>query len=313
MFKKDTRILFLGTPDIAAYVLEALILNNYNIVGIVSQIDKKRDRKGNLISTPTRLIGEKYNIPVYEFEKLKDNIDKIKEISPELVLTLAYGQIVPKEFLDIPKLGCINLHGSLLPKYRGAAPIQRVLYNGESVTGFTLMEMVEKMDAGRMYASRVIKIEENDNYSSLLEKMKECAKDLILASIDDYIDGKLVGIPQDEEEVTFANKILREDEKLDINDDFVTLNNKIRALSYFPGPFLVLNNENIKIFKIHKVSDKKCNDNLGEILEASKKGIYVQLNNEVISIDELQKPGKKIMKAVDFVNGNRDLVGKKFE
>lgn len=309
---KEVRILFLGTPDIAAFVLEALILNGYNIIGIVSQEDKERNRKGELIKTPTHECGDKYNIPVYEFDKISKHVNEVKALNPELILTLAYGQIVSEEILNLPKYGCINLHGSLLPKMRGAAPIQRSLYNGDNLTGFTLMEMVKEMDAGRMYAKKEVNISEDDNYTSLLEKMKICARDLILESIDDYVNGKLIGEPQDIKEVTFANKITKEEEKLFINDNCKDFINKVRCLSYTPGGYLILDNEKIKIFKAKYVSNITENE-LGTIVKYDKNGFFVQLSDGIVSLLEVQKPGKKILNYKDFINGNRDLLGKKFE
>ncbi|MEG2270173.1 MAG: methionyl-tRNA formyltransferase [Bacilli bacterium] len=311
MKSKECRIIFLGTPDIAAYVLEALINDNYNIIGIVSQEDKEKSRKGVLLETPTKMIGKKYNIPVYQFDKIRLHVEEVAALKPDLILTLAYGQLVSQEILDIPSLGCINLHGSLLPKYRGAAPIQRVLFNGEKETGFTLMQMIKQMDAGLMYKKLMIKIDDSENFSSLYEKMKECAKDLILSSLSQYIEGKLVGISQDESEATFAPKILKEDEKMDINMNCTDFINKIRALSYKPGGYLLLDNEIIKIFKVHYLNDKKSCEN-GTIILADKTGIAVQLEDGVIMIDELQRQQKKMMKASDFINGYPNLKGKKF-
>lgn len=311
MKSKECRIIFLGTPDIAAYVLEALINDGYNIIGIVSQEDKEKNRKGLLLETPTKMIGKKYNIPVYQFDKIRLHVEEVAALKPDLILTLAYGQLVSQEILDIPSLGCINLHGSLLPKFRGAAPIQRVLFSGEKETGFTLMQMINQMDAGLMYKKLTIKIDESDNFSSLYEKMKECAKDLILCSLPEYIEGKLPGVAQDESEASFAPKILKEDEKMDINMNCIDFINKIRALSYKPGGFLLLDNEIIKIFKVHYLNDKKSFEN-GTIICADKTGIVVQLEDGTIIIDELQRQQKKMMKAPDFINGYSNLKGKKF-
>jgi methionyl-tRNA formyltransferase len=312
MDTKTVKILYLGTPDISAFVLEALIHAGYNIIGIISQEDKETDRKGNIIPTATKQIGLKHNIKVYQFDKIRLHVEEVKAIAPELILTMAYGQIVPQAILDIPKYGCINLHGSILPKYRGAAPIQAAILNGETRTGFTLMQMIDKMDAGLMYATKEVTIENEDNYSTLLDKMKICARDLILETLDSYLLGKLTGTPQDEMQVSFANKIKKEDEKISLDLSAINIINKVRALAEEPGAHLILDNEIIKIYKIHLFSDE-AKHSLGEIIEADKKGLLFQAKDGVIAIDILQKQQKKKMTYLDFVNGCHGLVGKIFE
>lgn len=309
----EIRILYLGTPEISAFVLEALINAKYNIIGVVSQQDKEQDRKHNFLPTETKKVALLHNIPVYQYDKIRLHVEEVKALKPDLILTLAYGQLVPQTILDMPKFGCINLHGSILPKYRGAAPIQRVLLNGEKETGFTLMQMIDKMDAGLMYAKNMVKISESDNYSSLLEKMKVCARDLILKNLDSYLEGKLKGEPQNDDDVTFANKISKDDEKLSLEENTQDFLNHIRALAYVPGSYLLLEGQIIKIFKAHFVSSEISGKDNGTILSATKNGIYVQLNDGVIAIDELQKQQKKMIKTIDFINGVHNLEGKKFE
>lgn len=309
----NARILFLGTPKIAAEVLDFLINEGFNVIGAVSQVDRETDRKGRLLPTEVKSVCLKHNLPIYQFEKIKDHIEEIKEINPDVILTLAYGQIVPQALLDIPKLGCVNLHGSLLPKYRGAAPIQRVLFFGEKETGVTLMQMVKAMDAGVMYHKEYVKIEDYDNYTSLYDKMIECAKQVILNSFDDYLQGKLIGEPQDENEVTFATKINKEDEILSINLTCEQFVNTVRCLSYNPGGYFYLDQNKFKVLRAHKISDQK-GENIGQILEAKKHNLVFQLCDGQICIDELQIPGKKVMKTADFLNGYKEvLVGKYFK
>lgn len=309
----NARILFLGTPKIAAEVLDFLINEGYNVVGAVSQIDKETDRKGRLLPTDVKTVCIKHNLPIYQYEKIRNHIEEIKEINPDVILTLAYGQIIPQAILDIPRLGCINLHGSILPKYRGAAPMQRVLFNGEKVTGFTLMEMVKAMDAGRMYHIEKINIDENDNYTSLYEKMIECAKVTVTNSLDKYLNGELIGVEQNESEVTFADKILKEDEKLSLELSCKNFVNAVRGLSYNPGGYLYLDDFKFKVLRCHQINDK-INGQIGEILETKKHNFIVQLKDGQICIDEMQIPGKKIMKTIDFLNGYKEnLVGKLFK
>ena len=183
MKKEQLRVIFMGTPNISAKVFEAMIEAGYNFVGLIAQPDRPVGRHGELEKVPTKVVAEKSNIPVFQPLKIRKEYEFVKELNPDIIITLAYGQIVPQGLLDIPKYGCLNLHGSLLPKYRGAAPIQFALINNEKVTGMTLMEMIDKMDAGRMYAKKEVAIDENDNTTSLFEKMGEAAKQLILEAL----------------------------------------------------------------------------------------------------------------------------------
>lgn len=316
---KDKRILFLGTPAIAASVLEQIILNNYNVIGVISQLDKEKDRKGNILFTPTKLIANKYNIPIYQYDKIRYHAEEIRDLKPDLILTIAYGQIISKEILDIPPYSCLNLHGSLLPKYRGAAPLQRAIMNGEKVSGFTLMKMVESMDAGTMYAKNIVEISDTDNFTSFYEKMKKSAFDVFNDNIKDYFEGNIHKEEQVEKSVSLAKKILREDELLNLNLKPIDFKNYVRALSYEPGAYLYLENEKIKIMKAELLTslEEECfnlNDyQTGEVMEASKRGIFLKLEEGAIKIIELQRPSKKIMNYKDFINGFKDLKGKIFE
>ena len=310
MEMKDLKLLFMGTPEISAYVFEKMIEAGYHFVGLVAQPDHPVGRKGIVEKVPTKVVAEKYNIPVYQPEKIKLDYSFMDELKPDLVITLAYGQIVPQGFLDIPKYGCLNLHGSLLPKYRGASPVQSVLINNEKVTGVTLMEMVKAMDAGRMYAKKEIKIEDDDNATSLFNKVKEAASELVIESLPLYIKGELKGLEQDENEVTFCSIIKPEQEKLDLSLSAQEIVGWIKGLSDEPGAYLYLNNQKFKVFKA-KVVDSSINSEVGTIIKADKNGLYMQAKDGVISLLEVQKEGKKRMDYRSFVNGNQNLLGQK--
>ncbi|MFA5481400.1 MAG: methionyl-tRNA formyltransferase, partial [Bacilli bacterium] len=193
MDKKDLRLVFMGTPDIAAIVFEAMIKDGYHFVGLIAQSDSPLGRKAIMSKVPTKIIAEKYDIPVFQPEKIRLDYEFAKLLKPDLIITFAYGQIIPQGLLDIPRLGCLNLHGSLLPKYRGAAPIQRAIMNGEKTTGITLMEMVDKMDAGKMFAKIAVSIDGEDNYSTLSKKMADAASTLIIEQLPHYVNGELAG------------------------------------------------------------------------------------------------------------------------
>lgn len=307
MKKEEVKILFLGTPEIAAYVLEGLILNNYNIIGVVSQPDREKNRKGMLLPTDTKVVAQKYNIPIYQFEKLKPNIDFFKKINPDLILTIAYGKIVPEEILNIPKFGCLNLHGSILPKLRGAAPIQRALFEGYKETGFTLMQMVKEMDAGDMYAFEKVKIDDDDIFSTLFEKMKNAALELALKNLPKYFNNELIPIKQDLNEVTFANKIEKSDEKLSLNLGIFEFVNRVRGLSLKPGGYLLLENKIFKILKCKEYNDI-INHKVGELFVEQKNKLIIQLSDGQVLLEKVQLQGKNVVDAVSFINGHKDYL-----
>ena len=298
----EYRIVFMGTPEIAARVFENLINFGLNFVGLIAQEDKPVGRKGILEPVATKVVAQKYNIPVFQPHRIRKEYEFLYDLKPDLILTMAYGQIVPQAVLDVPPYGCLNLHGSLLPKYRGAAPIQRALINGDKTTGITLMEMIDKMDAGRMYAKEEVTID-NDNYSSLCLKLVDAATKVVQDNLYDYFNHKLVGIVQDESEVTFADKILPSDEKLDINLNCEQFINFVNGLSFEPGGYVYINDKKLKILKAHKVLS-----HLGELGQLSiKKEVVLSLVDGDIVLDVVQLEGKKRMDGKSFANGNRLL------
>ena len=308
MNKKDAKIIFMGTPEISSKVLEGLILDGYNIIAVIAQPDRPVGRKKILMPVPTKVVAEKYNIPVYQPVKIRKEYEFVNDLHPDLILTLAYGQIVPQGLLDIPTFGAINLHGSLLPKYRGAAPIQYALLNNDKVTGMTLMRMTKEMDAGEMYAKKEIAIDEEDNSTSLFIKMGDLALELAKESLPLFLEGKLEGIPQDESQVTFAPSIKPEEEKIDLNKTKEQIFGQIRALSETPGAYLYLNELKLKIYKAKIVSDEILGE-AGTIVKADKGGLYLQTVTGIIALLDLQKEGKNRMDYKSFINGNQNLVG----
>ena len=309
---KELKIVFMGTPLISAKCLEGLINNGYSIVGVITQCDKKVGRKEIVEKSPVKVVAEKYDIPVFTPIKIRLDYEFVKEINPDLILTFAYGQIVPQGLLDIPRFGCLNLHGSLLPKYRGASPIQAALINNERVTGVTLMEMIKAMDAGKMYAKKEVVISEDDNSSSLFDKIGEAGLELALDALPKYVNGELPGEEQNENEVTFCGLIKSENEKLDLSLSSKELFGWIRGLSEQPGAYLFLNGVKIKIFKA-KYLLEEYPGKVGEIVKADKTGLYMKTKDGVLSILELQKEGKKKMDYKSFLNGNQNLLHRVFD
>ena len=307
--KEYPRIVFMGTPEIASHILQGLIDLQYNIVGVVAQEDKPVGRKGIIKPVPTKEVALKYDIPVYQPKKIRLDYEFMKEINPDLVITCAYGQIVPQGLLDIPKLGCINVHGSLLPKYRGASPIQQALIHNDKEAGITIMEMIDKMDAGRMYYKKSTVLDELENYTSLYEKMASMGLEALKEMLPDYIEGKIEGEEQNEDEVTSCRKISKEEEHLSLDFGCEEFIGYVKGLSYTPGAYLLLDEQIFKILMAKKLNDKVSHE-VGEIVEADKNGLVLQLKDGQIALLEVQKQGKNKMDYKSFVNGNKQILGK---
>lgn len=309
MDKSSLRIVFMGTPKIASHVLEAMILDGYQIVGVIAQPDRAVGRKKILQAVPTKEVALRYQIPVAQPEKIRLSYDFLYDWKPDVIITLAYGQIVPQAVLDIPKYGCLNLHGSLLPKYRGAAPIQYAVIHHEKETGMTLMEMTAKMDAGRMFATKKVSIDEGENATSLFEKMAVAAKTLILEQLPHYIDGELQGIEQDEEKVTFAPTIKKEQEHLSLDlpvEDFLGW---IKGLSDEPGGYVIVDGLKYKILKARLFDHHNGEIGTWEIVD--KKRLLLQVKDGRIEVLEIQKEGKPRMSVASFLNGASQFAQKK--
>lgn len=299
--KNDTRIIFMGTNDFSAAILQSLIDNDYNVVAVISQPDKEVGRKRILQPTETKVLATKYNIPVFQPIKIRKDYDFVKELNPSLIITCAYGQIVPQGLLDIPPLGCINVHASLLPLLRGGAPIHHALIDGYDKTGVTIMQMIDKMDAGVMYAKKEITISDDDDLGTLWERLKVIGSELLISVLDEYIAGNLKGEEQDESKVTYAFNIKREEEKIDFNQDARNVFNQIRGLSPFIGAYTTLDGVSVKIYK-SEVVPYNGNEENGTIVKIDK-GIVVKCLNNAIKIKELQFSGKKKMDVNSYLNG----------
>lgn len=304
------RVVFMGTPIFAKIVLEKLI-KEYNVVLVVSQPDKQKDRKGNLIETPTKKIALENNIDVYQPEKIRKEYEYVLSYKPDIIVTCAYGQIIPNEILDYPKYGCINVHGSLLPKYRGGAPIHWAIINGETETGITIMYMSEKMDAGDIISQESITIENEDTLDSLYLKMANLGRDLLIKTLPSIIEGSNNRIKQDESLVTFGFNISKENEKIDFNNNAIDVINKIKGLSSVPGAYTYIDNKRLKIY-MAKVLDIPSNGIIGKITNVDKEGIRVSCKDLQILITDIKLEGKKRCLVKEFVNGidNKDYINK---
>lgn len=297
------KIIFMGTPNFAVPSLEALN-EKYEVVLVVSQPAKPEGRKGILKNPPVALKALELGIQVFQPEHIKNEYEYFKNIKADMIVTAAYGQFIPTKILNLYKK-CINVHGSLLPHHRGGAPIQRAIINGDKKTGVTIMEMVKKMDAGRMYASSEILILDSDNNSSLFEKLAIIGKNLLMENIEDIYNGKNEGIMQNEEEATISPNIAPEEEKINFNIDARKVFNLIRGLSDEPGAYCEYNGQRIKIYKA-SIEKNDSDASPGTIINI-KKSLIVKCKTDAISILELQIPGKKRMNVKDFLNGQKLL------
>lgn len=297
------KIIFMGTPNFAVPSLEALN-EKYEVVLVVSQPAKPEGRKGILKNPPVALKALELGIQLFQPEHIKNEYEYFKNIKADMIVTAAYGQFIPTKILNLYKK-CINVHGSLLPHHRGGAPIQRAIINGDNKTGVTIMEMVKKMDAGRMYASSEIPILDSDNNSSLFEKLAIIGKNLLMENIEDIYNGKNEGIMQNEEEATISPNIAPEEEKINFNIDARKVFNLIRGLSDEPGAYCEYNGQRIKIYKA-SIEKNDSDASPGTIINI-KKSLIVKCKTDAISILELQIPGKKRMNVKDFLNGQKLL------
>jgi len=296
------RIVFMGTPSFGVPTLLSLI-DKYNVVGVVTQPDKLVGRNQELEESPIKKVAKEYNIPVFQPVKIRLDYQGIVDLKPDLIVTAAYGQIVNMELLDCPKYRSINIHGSLLPKYRGASPIQEAIKNGDKVTGISIMYMEKAMDSGDVLKSQEVVIEDDDTTGSLFEKMSIVGRDLVLEVIDELINGTTHPIKQGEEKITFCSMIKKEDELLDFNDSAYNLVNKVRAYNPNPIAYMKLDDEEIKVYKAC-VALETSDLPIGSIIKLSKKrfGIVCK-DSSILEILELKPVGKKLMNAVDYVNG----------
>lgn len=304
---KKIRIIYMGTPDMSAQLLEHLIINGYNIVGVIAQPDQKVGRKQELEEVPTKVIAKMNNIPVFQPIKIKYDYSFVADLNPDLILCFAYGQIIPEIVLKMPKYGALNYHGSILPKYRGAAPIQYALINNDTESGVCLMEMVKQMDAGRVFQLEKFPLTSDDNFDTVANKVVMASKTLTDHYLQAYVNGELVGVPQDESKVTFSPSIKSEEEKINLEYSVEKVLGLIRALSPNIGAYVIYKEQVLKIFEAQLV-DHSDKYEVGTIIKADKMGLHIQFLHGVVSVLTLQKAGKKKIGYRDFVNGEKDLL-----
>ncbi len=304
---KDKRVIFMGTPEFSVPVLEMLI-ENTNVVLVVTQPDKEVGRHHELKATPVKECALKHNIEVYQPIKIRNEYEHILEMNPDIIITCAYGQIIPSILLDTPKYKAINVHASLLPKLRGGSPLHKCIIDGYKETGVTIMYMAPGMDDGDIITQRSVEIKDTDNVGIIHDKLSIMGRDLLLETLPNIFSGNITRTKQDPNEVTYAYNIKREEEKIDFNKTAREVFNQIRGMYPFPVAYTTLNGEVIKICEVRIGNSSKGKP--GEIIETSKDGISVMCKDKNIIITRLKPSGKKEMTAKDYLNGkNKTIVG----
>lgn len=304
------KIIYMGTPDFAVPCLERLIKDGYDVCLAVTQPDKARGRKMILTPPPVKVTAEKNGVEVFQPVTLKSDeaYDKLKSYNPDFIVVAAYGKILPKRILDIPKYACINVHGSLLPKYRGAAPIQRAVIDGMKTSGVTTMLMGEGLDTGDMLLKYETEIGENETAGELFDRLAEASPDLLVKTLEDFALSKITPEKQDESKATYASMLSKDEALIDWNEPSDIIHNKIRGMSPWPVAFTHYDGKKLKIYQSEKTD--KSTSTLPGTVSADKNSIYVSCSDgKLLKILSLQAEGAKRLDAKQFSAGHRDLNG----
>lgn len=302
MDKKDLRIVFMGTPEFASVCLDVLLKNEFNVVMVVAQPDKPVGRKHVITPPPSKVRAMEAGIPVFQPDSMKTDeaYETLKEANPDLIITAAYGKLLPERVLKLPKYECINAHGSLLPKYRGASPVQQSILDGELVTGVTIMKMDIGMDTGDMITKVEVPIDENIDTDGLMMELAKAGGELLVNTIPDYVDGKIIPVKQDEAIATHCSMIKPEDGIFNWNDSALTIHNKVRAFKTWPGAQTSLDGKKLKVYETRVYRDATFDEvKPGTIVKAHKGDLIVACGEGYLKINELQLEGGKRLKAID--------------
>lgn len=310
----SVNVVFFGTTSFSTAVFSALLEKDYKVIAAVCQPDKPVGRKHTLQEPPVKQFASAHGIPVYQPVKLSAEADVVLNLKPDLIVTCAYGQLIPTSILNAPKYGCLNIHPSPLPKYRGGAPIQRAVMNGDATTEVCLMEMAERMDSGRVYARIPAEIGADETASELFDQLEEPARQLIKQYLPLYLNGELPGEEQDESRVVIAPNIKREEEQVQFQTEpLPQLYNHLRGLLEEPMGYGMLEGKRVKFAKVRKL-EKSMNQPAGTILGFADHAMQVAAQGGILLVYELQMEGKSRLNADAFYNGSgRNLIGKRFE
>lgn len=306
------KILFMGSPEFAVVSLERLHAKGYDVVGVVSVPDKPKGRGKKLTPTPVKQAAEALGIEVFCPVTLRDGafLDVLTRLDPDMIVVVAYGKILPEYVINYPKLGCINVHGSLLPEYRGAAPMQRAIIDGKAKTGITTMYMDVGLDTGDMLVKKELEIKPDDNFEDVHDALAELGAVAICETVELALRGELVRVPQDDSLSTYAEKITKEECRIDFSSDAQTLHNKIRGMSPFPLAYTNMPDGSIlKIVKARFSTKASSGKAAGEVISLDGGVISVACGEGIIEIEGVLPEGKGRMRASDFINGRKIKVG----
>lgn len=309
-----TKIVFMGTPAFSVPILRMLIEEGYDVILVVTQPDRPVGRKKTMTPTPVKEEALRLGLPVYQPQKIKnpEEFQVVLDLEPDLIVTAAFGQILPTELLETPHLGAINVHASLLPDYRGGAPIHQAIIDGQQETGVTIMYMLDRLDAGDIISQMIVPIDKKDHTGSMFDKLSTAGTELLKQTLPSIIQGTNDRILQDETQVTFARNISREQEQLDWNKSAEQLYNQIRGLHPWPVAYTSFKQDNMKIWWSEIVDQEKTGIP-GRVVELTEDAVYIQTGKGILAITELQPAGKKRMTAKDYLTGPKIQVGDSFE
>ncbi|MCI5699445.1 MAG: methionyl-tRNA formyltransferase [Lachnospiraceae bacterium] len=299
------RVVFMGTPDFAVGTLEAVCDAGYEVVGVVTQPDKAKGRSKEPVPTPVKAAALARGLTVFQPERIRNEqaVETVRQMKPDVIVVVAFGQIIPKEILELAPYGCLNVHASLLPAYRGAAPIQWAVLNGEEESGVTIMRMDEGLDTGDMITKKVVKLAEDETSGSLFERLSEEGAQLLVKTLSSVFDGTAVYEKQPEQSPTpYAGMIRKSMGQIDWNQSAVEIERLVRGMNPWPSAYTKLDGRTLKIWKAH-VEKPEMTGDAGKIVRMDNKGLYVQTGLGILCVDELQLEGKKRMKTGDFLRG----------
>ncbi|ELY4673452.1 methionyl-tRNA formyltransferase [Cronobacter muytjensii] len=304
---ESLRIIFAGTPDFAARHLEALLSSSHEIVGVFTQPDRPAGRGKKLMAGPVKVLAEENGLPIFQPKSLRpvENQELVAALNADVMVVVAYGLILPEAVLAMPRLGCINVHGSLLPRWRGAAPIQRSLWAGDTQTGVTIMQMDKGLDTGDMLRKLTCPITAEDTSASLYDKLAQLGPQGLLATLSDLASGAVVPEKQDDAKATYAEKLSKEEARLDWMLSAVQLERCIRAFNPWPVSYFMIDDQPVKVWKA-SVLDQQSKAAPGTVLEAGKQGIQIATADGILNLENLQPAGKKPMSAQDLLNSRRE-------
>ncbi|MDO6707746.1 methionyl-tRNA formyltransferase [Photobacterium sp. 1_MG-2023] len=301
------RIVFAGTPDFAARHLAALLSSQHDIIAVYTRQDQPAGRGKKLTASPVKQLALEHDIPVYQPKTLRDEAaqQELASLNADIMIVVAYGLILPSVVLDTPRLGCINVHGSILPRWRGAAPIQRAIWAGDAETGVTIMQMDEGLDTGDMLKIASLPIESTDTSASMYNKLAELGPQALLACLDDIAAGRAIPEKQNDERANYAEKLSKEEAKIDWSMDADAIERCIRAFNPWPMSFFEVAGQNVKVWQAAVEADNQ-DQTPGTILSADKQGIVVATGQGALRLTQLQPPGKKAMAAQDLLNSRHE-------